>query len=61
MERLKTDTVADLHRAMIVLREELETKNRIIMKLRRNQRPKCHKRAGNIGNLEFDKRNHKVC
>ena len=35
MEELRRDAVADIHRAMVVLREELEMKNMIIMKLRR--------------------------
>ena len=35
MEELRRDAVADIHRAMVVLREELEMKNMIIMKLSR--------------------------
>ena len=34
MEELRRDAVADIHRAMVVLMEELEMKNMIIMKLR---------------------------
>ena len=47
MDVIREDTVAALHRAMLVLREELEMKNRTITRLRRRK----HKRnSGNSGN-----------
>ena len=35
MEMVKADALMAVHRTMIVLREEIEMKNRIIMKLRK--------------------------
>ena len=48
MDVIKENTVAALHRTMVVLREELEMRNKIILSLRRRKRyktpgrtPKC--------------------
>ena len=38
MDLIREDTVAALHRAMVVLREELEMKNKTIRRLRRRRR-----------------------
>ena len=38
MDLIREDTVAALHRAMVVLREELEMKNKTISRLRRRRR-----------------------
>ena len=66
MERLRMDTVTSLHRAMVVLREELETKNKIIMKLRRKQRYKYYRdKAGNFKTHQLaeheHQQKHEVC
>ena len=37
MDVIREDTVAALHRAMVVLREELEMKNKMITRLRRRK------------------------
>ena len=37
MELIREDTVAALHRAMVVLRQELEMKNKTITRLRRRK------------------------
>ena len=37
MDLLRADTVAALHRAMVVLRQELEMKNKTIRRLRRRR------------------------
>ena len=47
MDVIKEDTVAALHRAMVVLREELEMKNKMITRLRRR---KHTRNSGNSGN-----------
>ena len=48
MDVIREDTVAALHRAMLVLREELEMKNRIITKLRRRRQYRTGKSATRI-------------
>ena len=40
MDVIREDTVAALHRAMVVLREELEMKNKMITRLRRRKHTK---------------------
>ena len=48
MEVIRGDTLAALHRTMVVLREELEMKNRIITKLWRRRQSRTGKSATRI-------------